>query len=93
MQGRLTSDRSLTCSITLSSLGSFYDHFGRPDFDKIESLLGDQQEVTVCGLSREAGSEAGSRSAAARQNVDAPGGVLTVLSCVLVCDWLVLISS
>ena len=52
MQGRLTSDRSLTCSITLSSLGSFYDHFGRPDFDKIESLLGDQQEVTVCGLSR-----------------------------------------
>ena len=31
------------------SLGSFYDHFGRPDFDKIESLLGDQQGVIRCG--------------------------------------------
>ena len=28
-------------------LCSFYDHYGRPDFTKIEALLGEQQEVNI----------------------------------------------
>ncbi len=33
---------------------SFYDHYGQPDFTKVEALLGDQQDVSYlcpCNMS------------------------------------------